>query len=87
MLKISGYEVNSERPLFLSEVCIQASPDDLEMLVKFLDATILEMKKWGPKFGHEHFNDWREKNGAIVLPGDIIVVNPTLGESAAQKAD
>lgn len=62
-MKIYGYESENSDLISLSEITLQLSLDELNDLILFLEKTAKSMKKHGNKFGHEHLNDFFERNG------------------------
>ena len=63
----------SDRPLRLSEVTIQASPVVLREIAAFLTSTASAMESEGG-IGHVHFRDqWR---GWSEADGDLVVADP-----------
>lgn len=62
-MKIYGYESEDSDLISLSEITLQLSLNELNDLALFLEKTAKLMEKHGDNFGHEHFNDFCDRNG------------------------
>lgn len=57
IMKIYGYENEDSALIYLREISLQVTIDELKDLSTFIDNTINLMEKNGDKFCHEHFSD------------------------------
>ena len=71
-MNVFGYEVDSDDLSSLSEVTIQASPEELKRLSDFLLTCANAMEK-DEQWEHEHFQD---VTGTDSSDPDLIVVAP-----------
>jgi hypothetical protein len=62
-MRCYGYNkgTEAETPLELEEVTIQAGPDTLRAVARFLIYAAEQMELHGTKFGHEHFEDYCQR--------------------------
>jgi len=80
MIKVYGYEKDSEKLLELIEVTIQCDVTELEKMIAFLKEAKNQHSKVEDRneICHSHYRDWNskwDKNSA-----DIIVVTPLVNE-------
>jgi len=62
-MKIYGYESEGSDLISLSEITLKLSLEELKDFVLFLERTSSLMEKHGDDFGHEHLNDFYDRNG------------------------
>ena len=62
-MRCYGYEkdTNAESPSELEEITIQAGPETLRAVAGFLLHVAEQMELHGEKFGHEHFEDYCQR--------------------------
>ena len=71
MMKIYGYEHNSENLIELAEISLKCDSRMLRKVADFIFKTADAIDKFGDDFGHEHFKDYLKSDNENIP--DIVI--------------